>query len=244
MIKFSPYITIYDLDQEFNGLTEVIWTFSKNLKGISTQKQKFNIHIVPSESDQRMWLEGSIKSIWKYFDQSKLNSNSDEENRRAFLELITDSFLLAADDLKWDKLAIEKAYAQSLNDGIAFCYSSKPQLNKSDTVIASLKIKLQENKVQLFAVFTMPDKNEVHEILLIETFQYHIDALKTFKDPQWLTDEEFGFSFEMGMTLSATVESLSAKWNHNNSEMELGFIRSVTYRTFNSENERIEWMNG
>ncbi|UII19607.1 hypothetical protein [Fulvivirga ligni] len=244
MIKFSPYITIYDLEQDFNGLTEVIWTFSKNLKGISTQNQRFNIHIVSREADQRMWLEGSIKSVWKYFDQSKLNSNSDEENRRAFLELIADSFLLAADDLKWDKLAIERAYAQSLNDGIAFCYSSKPQLNKSKTAKSSLKLKLKENKVQLFVVFTMPDKNVEHEILLIETFQYHIDGLKTFKDPQWLSDDEFGFSFEMGITLSASIESLSAKWNHHNSKMELGFIKSVTYVTFNSENERIEWING
>ena len=68
MIKFRPFITIYGLKETFESLNEVIWTFSKHLKGVGTLRQRFNIHLVDYKEAERIYLKGSIKSTWVYLD--------------------------------------------------------------------------------------------------------------------------------------------------------------------------------
>lgn len=245
MMKFSPHITIYNLEVEFDALTEVIWTFSKNLCGLSNQRQRFNIHIVSNvdEEEHGKYLGGSIKSVWRFLDQSIIKTNTVQKNKILLLDFIKNSFLQVADDLKWDKTAIEFAYAKSLDEGIEFNYLTRQLSNKSKTSKASIKLKLVGKKVQIYVVFTTQKRSERDEVLLIETCPFHIDVFRTFRNPKWLTEDEFGFSFLNNMSLTASRKNLLVNWKHNGSEDEIGFIRSLSYQTFESKEAEIKWIN-
>jgi len=240
---FSPYITIYDLNKDFKKLDEVIWTFSKNLARVGTTRQRFNIYIVSNKESERKHLEGSIKSIWKYFDENNLEGISLSTQKQIFLELITDSFLTVSDELGWNKNYILEAKEKSLEEGIEFEFLSKPRLNQSRTKSGLVKLKLREDKVSIYAILTGKNKKETKEILLIDSFPYHISLFKTFKDYKWINEDEFGFVFSNKLTLTCSFSNQKSNWNHNNTEEDKGFIRSVTYRNFSSERDWIEWVN-
>ena len=67
MIKFRPFISIYNLDEAKDILNEVIWTFSSNLHGVGSARQRFNIDVVLSELQEIEHLTGSIKIVRRFF---------------------------------------------------------------------------------------------------------------------------------------------------------------------------------
>ena len=243
MIKFSPYITIYDLNKGFKAVDAVIWSFSKNLKGIGTARERFNIHLVDNKDSERQQIQGSIKSIWKYFDKNRFEKESLSTQKEILLDLITDSFFSVATELDWDKAMIGNAKERSLDDGIEFEFVSKPRLNSSKSKSGSVKLKLKENKVSIYVVLKAKNEIDTKEILMLDSFPHHISTFKTFNEYKWLNEEDFGFVFSNGLSLTCSFNEPIGTWNHRDTEESNGFIRSVTYKEFSSENERIKWMN-
>lgn len=243
MIKFAPYISIYDLDQKIEFQNEVLWTFSKNLKGISSQRQRFNIHLVNKKIEERKWLDGSIKSIWKYFDQTTLIQDDIELSKLKLLNLIKDSFLEISKELNWNTDKIYEAHNRSLEENIEFNYQSKNKLNKSRTRKGFIEMELDGNKVLIWGIILNTKNAILFKQLLIETFTHQVDWFRTFNNFKWINDKEFGFDFGQKLILTISENENGAKWNTSNSEDNKGFIRSVTYQTFGSEKERIEWIN-
>lgn len=242
MIKFSPYIQIYNLSEEFEALNEVIWTFSKNLHGVSTAIHRLNIQLVSQKNDERKYLEGSIKSIWKYLDQSQICQNDERTNKELFLDLITECFLEIADDLGWDKDKINEARETSLREKLEFEYISKTRFNKLKTFKASLKLKLKAGRVSIYIIFS--DKNNAarNEVHIIDTFLHHVSWFRMFKEAKWISDKEFGFVFSNEVTLSCSLDGKSGLWNHQCTEKELGFIKSLTYKKLTAREQRVDWM--
>ena len=243
MIRFSPYISIYDLHKDFEAVDEVIWTFSKNLKGIGTGRQRFNIHLVDNMDSERQHLDGSIKSIWKYLDQDNIRKEPLSTQKEIFLELITDSFLSVADELDWDKTSIKSAKEKSLEDRIEFEFLSKPRHNRSKNKSGLVKLKLNGDKVSIYAVLKIKNQSESKEILMVDSFTLYISWLNTFKEYKWINEENFGFVFSNGVTLTCSFNKPKGIWKYKDSEEDRGFIRSVTYKKLSSVRERIEWMN-
>ena len=243
MIRFSPYITIYNLNKDFKALDEVIWTFSKNLKGIGTVRQRFNIQLVDNKKSERKHLEGSIKSIWKYFDENRLENESLSTQKEIFLELITESFLSVAEELDWNRDSIMNAKEKSINEGIEFESISKTKFNQAKNKSGFVKLKLKENRVSIYVILMDKNNKETTEILLVDTFPQYISWFKTFRDCKWVNEEDFGFVFSNGITLTCSFNKQKGNWSHNDTEEDNGFIRSVTYKEFSTEKERIEWIN-
>ena len=230
------------MDQEIEFQNEVIWTFSKNLKGISSQRQRFNIHLVHKKSEERKWLDGSIKSIWKYFDQTTFIQNDIELSKLKLLNLIKDSFLEVSKELKWDTDKINEAYKRSLEENIDFNYQTKKKFNKSKTRKGFIEMELDGNKVIIWGIILNIKNSILFKQHMIETFTHQVDWFRTFNNFKWINDEEFGFEFGQKLSLTISENKNGAKWNTSNSEEVKGFIRSITYQAFGSEKERIEWI--
>lgn len=243
MIKFAPYISIYDLDQEIGFQNEVIWTFSKNLKGISSHRQRFNIYLVNKKTEERKSLDGSIKSIWKYFDQTTFIREGIEISKLKLLNLIKDSFLEISKELNWDTDKINEAYKKSLEENIEFNYQTKKKFNKSRTRKGFIEMELNGNKVIIWGIILNTKNSIILKQQMIETFTLQVDWLRTFNNFKWINDKEFGFEFGQKLTLTVSENQNRAKWNNSNSEENNGFIRSITYQAFGSQKERIEWLN-
>ncbi len=245
MIKFAPFISIYGLKEEFEPLNEVIWTFSKHLKHIGTQGQRFNIHLVDYKEAERICLEGSIKSVWVFLDQSLLKENDVQKNKKVFLELITQSLIKVANPLNWDKDNIKIAYNKSIEDNLTFIFQSKrASYNLSKSHKTKIRITLNELKASVYILISDKNEKNVKEVLLIETFAHNVSFFRFFDKPLWLNDNQFGFIFYNGISLYYSKDNKEIGWNHTGSEEDLGFIRSCTFRTFSSKQERTEWTNG
>lgn len=93
MLKFAPFITIYDFDESIEIQTEVIWAFSINLKGISSVRQRLNIHIVNNQKEECQNFHGSILSVRKYVSVVTYSGLSKTEQKHFLLNLIYESLL-------------------------------------------------------------------------------------------------------------------------------------------------------
>jgi hypothetical protein len=218
---------------------EVLWTFSKHLKGISNSRQRFNIHLVDHIDGERKSLDGSIKSIWKFFNQSHFEKSDLETKKKIITDLVTESMLTIAPELAWDEQAIIDARDSSIGDEYTFSFTSPPKSNRKRKAKACIKLTIDKDKASIFVVSDVDQK----EVLLTETFLPHIDWLSTFKSPKWINDDEFGYAFDGNVSLTYSQRNDSVQWNNIDSEIKEGFVRQVTYRTFESDQERVEWMN-
>ena len=243
MIKFSPYISIYGFRQEYERLTEVVWSFSKNLKGIARQNLRVNIHLVDSLNAERKHLEGAIKSIWEFYDQASFSTYSDQKKRETLLRLIARVLLDVADELKWDRSKIEEALDKSLLEDSRFSYVSRNHYTKLRKNRASIKLLLIGDKVSVFAIIMNARGDVLDEVLMIDTFAMYVSWFRTFNDVKWIDEDTFGFCFPNDIHLIYSIPRKKVEWKHQESDGDLGFVKSVTYREFLSEEEMLRWMN-
>ena len=161
MMKFAPYITIYDFDESADIQNEVTWTFSSFLKGISSVRQRFNIHVVRDIKNERHNLDGSIKSVWKYIPIENYLSASNYEQKQLLLELITSSFMDVSLKLDWNQKSIIEAKENCIKQNIHFHYTSKPVKHKASGLSARIELELLKDKVSIWVLFSTKNNQEL-----------------------------------------------------------------------------------
>ncbi len=243
MIKFAPHITIYDFEESKDIQNEVIWSFSKNLKRISSSRQRFNIHVVRNIENERQSLDGNIKSVWKFVSIDRYNGMSDYEQRRFLLDLISNCFLDVSESLSWEKAVINEAFEKTLSQNIEFEYSSKAIHNKIRDKSASIEIKLTKNKVSIWIVFTIKENKDKIKKHLIDTTVEQVSFLHHFDKPIWVTEQNFGFQFKNGMTLSISPEENESEWSQPLNIMDEWFEKSIVFNEKMSSKEMVNMIN-
>jgi hypothetical protein len=242
-MKFAPYITIYDFDESLDLQNEVIWTFSSFLKGISSTRHRFNIHVVGDLHKERQHLEGSIKSVSKYVPIDMSLDESKNEEKEFLLELITNCFLDVAIELGWDQNSIIEAKEKSIMQNIDFQYSSKPVKNKTGQNGARIDLQLIKNKVSIWVVFSSNSDQDLIKNHLIDTPIEQISFFRSFPKPNWINNSQFGFRFKNGMALSVSVEKNEIVWSQVNSKMEELFKKQIDFNEKLSPEELVELAN-
>ena len=229
MIRFAPLITIYNLEAASDVVNEVIWSFSSSLKGISSVRQRFNIHIVDNISSERHFLEGSIKSVWKYFPVGLILDKSKEEQKGILLDLIVDSFLSVSKFLDWDSKLIMSAKKQALGNKLQFHHESKPIYYKTKDIKASIELELTENKVSMWVVFYRKNIDKPLRIHLLDTHESEISFFGKFKSPLWINSNQFGFKLDDGVSLSIDYKSKKIVWTGTDSKIGELLMKQVNY---------------
>jgi hypothetical protein len=243
MIKFAPHITIYDFDEVSAVQNEVIWTFSKNLKGISTVRNRFNIHVVKSENEQGVSLAGSIKSVWKYFSLEVFKNASLNEQKLLLLNLISDCFLDVAQEVGWDEHKIITARNDSIDQNIKFHYSSKVFKNKSRNIRAVVLLQIEKDRVSVWIEFSIDKKQKVIRKHLIDTHEDQFSIFRTFNKPRWFDKSNFGFEIADGLTLSISPEANVSEWNDSTSKKAAYIKYLVVYNANRSQAEMAKLAN-
>lgn len=243
MMKFAPHITIYDFEESKDIQNEVIWSFSKNLIGISKTNQRFNIHVVHNISEERESLDANIKSVWKFVSMELYLSKSQTARRRFLLDLISNSLLDVSHLLGWKKDFINEALTQTLNQRIQFEYLSTPIQNKTRDKAASIELKLDKNKVSIWVIFSFKDKTNQIKKHLIDTTVEHVTFLHNFDKPKWLNEEYFGFQFKNGIILSISPELDQSKWSNIQNSMDEWFKESIRFDKNMTPEELIQLIN-
>ena len=228
-MKFAPYITIYDFDESGDIQNEVIWTFSSFLKGVSSIRQRFNIHVVRNLSKERQSLYGSIKSIWKYVSVDKYITATKKEQKILLLNLITKCFLDVSEVLGWDDNLILEAKEKSLNQNIDFQYSSKPVKNISGETSARIELQLTEKKVSIWVLFAHKNSKELIKKHFIDTSVEQISLFRNFDKPVWINATHFGFRFRNEMTLSISLNDNNGIWSDTKSKMDELFKKQIDF---------------
>lgn len=243
MIKFAPLISIYGLEGSKDIQNEVIWTFSSNLKGVGSVRQRFNIHVVEKKSEERCSLEGSIKSIWRVFDLQHFLICSKKLIKSILLDFIVDSLLEVSNELGWKRNEINKAKEQSVLKDIEFFYSSIPINNSTGNVKAHVELELIGDRVLIWIVFLYKKSNKVVRKHLIDTSEAQISWYRKFKEPRWISSEQFGFVFEDGIILSMNTKTLKKDWIGQNSLKYELFKKEIDYNYNLTSEERARLMN-
>lgn len=243
LIRFSPHISVYGLKESDDILNEVIWVFSKNLVINTSSRHRFCIHVVDSRDEERRSLSGAVKSLWKCFAENTYPSTDIYARKKQLLEFILASFLEVAPYLKWSVDAIKGAYQESLKEDIVFNYLSKVKLNKSRTIGASLEITISANRVSMWVHFTDLKSKEVVKKHLIDTFEYQVSFFRMFNDGKWLDNEQYGFAFKNGMSVSISPRLDEAAWSELRNPMERYFYNTLNYRDKLSQEDLARWAN-
>jgi|GEM_PF-3490362 len=243
MMKFAPHISIYDFEESKDIQNEVIWSFLKNLKVISSSRQRFNIHVVRNIEDERQSLDGNIKSLWKFVSIDQYFVMSDYEQRFFLLDLISNCFLDVSESLGWEKVVINDAIEKTLTQNIEFEYSSKAIQNKTRDKSASVEIKLNKNKVSIWIVLSIKDNTNKIKKHLIDTTVAQVSFFHHFDKPLWITERNFGFQFKNGMTLSITLEDNQPEWSHARNTMDEWFKKSIDFNEKMTSEEMANLLN-
>jgi|TARA_R110000737_G_scaffold151521_1_gene180789 hypothetical protein len=220
MIKFAPDITIYNFEESNDILNEVIWVFSKNLKGVSTTKHRFTIHVIRDNSDEWVSLDGSIKSVGVKVSIKTFSNLPLVEKKLFLLDLITSCFLKVAQELNWNTESILKAKEDSLNQNLLFEYNSKPIWNLSKDKSASVEIILNKTKVSIYVTLVQKGKTDAIRKHLIDTVFWQVSDYNYFKKPKWFDDFNFGFEFENALTISVSIDEAGSIWSKSKSKLD------------------------
>lgn len=243
MMKFAPYITIYDFDESEDLQNEVIWTFLSFLKGISSTRHRFNIHVVRDIHKEKQHLEGSLKSVWKYVPIDMYLNVSKNKRKQFLLELITNCFLDVALELGWDQNSIIEAKEKSITQNVDFQYRSKPVKNKTGKNSARIELQLLKDKVSIWVVFSSNSEQDLIKNHLIDTPLEQISIFRSFQKPKWINNTQFGFQFKNGMKLSVSVEKNEIIWSQVNSKMEELFKKQIDFNEKLSPEEFVKFVN-
>lgn len=243
MIKFTPNISIYDFEESKDIQNEVIWSLSKNLKGISSTRQRFNIHIVPNINDERRCLDGSIKTVWKFISIDQYLSLTLIEQKKTLLDLITNCLLDVSELLHWNKEAIIEASKKTLNENIQFEFKSKFYKNKKHDKKALIELKLDKNKVSIFIIFKFNNESDTITKHLIDTSIVQVSFFRNFDNPLWLNEECFGFKFKNGMTLYTAPYYNQPEWSPSQNTMDEWFKKSIDYNESMTSDEIVKLIN-
>ena len=165
-------------------------------------------------------MDGSIKSIRKYVAVQDYLKLSDFEKKRFLLELITTCFLLVSKELNWSESAILDAREQSIIQNLSFEYIAKPIWNKSRNIKASIEIILHKEKASIYVLMTQKDQMKPKRKHLIDTPFWLISGINQFNKPKWLNDENFGFEFSTGLTISVSINNARGTWSKSSSKMD------------------------
>lgn len=243
MIKFAPHISIYGLDDSKDLQTEVIWTFSSFLVGVSSVRNRFNIHIVHDIRLESRSLEGSVKSISKFVELDGFADKSEMDKKTILLDLVTNAFLDVCNDLSWDKSAILQARENSIKQNIKFEYSSKVKNNSSRTLKAFIELELCGNNVRVWVGFSGKNYSKSIRKHLIDTYSEQVAFFRNFSTHKWISDEHYGFTFRNGLTLGISPEDQFAKWSEIKTKKDEFFRKSIDQNETASLEEMIKLAN-
>ncbi|KXX71160.1 hypothetical protein [Flammeovirga sp. SJP92] len=248
LINYAPFISIYNLDDvEIQLQDEVIWLFSKHLKGLKASRTRLNIHILENPKEIFVDEETSIKSVSIYFDVPSFLELEREKKKELLLTLIYDCLSIISEKVEgWVQGNIEEAYQNCLNDECPNVYITNYKQSPNRKRKVAIKYVLDGKKVTLFLLLKIKATQTEKEYKLIETFLDELAWNKTFQNPRWLNDGEFGFTLKNSndVMLTYNFEKEFPNWIHNgSSSVDLGHIRRVTFREFNSVEERRRWVN-
>tara|TARA_B110000211_G_scaffold211183_1_gene249842 strand:- start:3084 stop:3809 length:726 start_codon:yes stop_codon:yes gene_type:complete len=239
MISLSPLITIYDLETPIEFIGEITTLFSLNLKGVSNSRQRLNIHVLKEGEIERQSIDSSIKSVWINFNEKSFLKLTEIKKRKAIVNLITNSFLKISKELNWDNQAIINAQESCEKHNFKFSYSTKDKHKKGQK--ASINYLINKDKVSIY--FTISEKGEkAITTLALDTFYLQIFIFNYFKKFKWLNDNEFGFVFPNGITYSYSTLTSAFNWHFEDNEKNKWFMRSIIYKEFTSNEERVKWM--
>ncbi len=242
MIKFAPLITIYDFEDSEDLQREVIWTFSSFLKGVSTIRHRFNIHVVQNINEESQRLDGSVKSVSKYFPIQAYVDATKNARRQLLLELIVDCFLEVSKELEWSEKRILEAKENCLRQGIQFQYLTKPIKNKVTGDRAQIELSLKKDKVSIWVVFSQKNNDSVRKHL-IDTHANQVSFFRSFDHPKWMNNSYFGFEFNNRVTLSVAADNDEVVWKGIDTKKEESFRKQIDYQEELSPEEMLKLTN-
>jgi hypothetical protein len=243
MLKFAPFITIYNFDESSDIQTEVIWAFSINLKGISSVRHRLNIHLVHSPEQEQQNVHGSILSVWKYASVSIYSELSKQEQKHFLLKLIYESLLEIVPLHNWNSDRISTAFEKTISSDIQFSYSSRANWNKRKSTKAATELILSENKISVWIIFSLREINKTVKIHLIDTSPIQLTFFGSFDKPCWIDDSNFGFRFKNGMTLTTSPVNESVVWSVDGNKEDEWFRKTVDLNEKVSQEEMLKIMN-
>ncbi|MCJ8290905.1 MAG: hypothetical protein HRT58_15365 [Crocinitomicaceae bacterium] len=243
MMKFAPHITIYGFEEAIDFQNEVIWTFSKNLVGISSIRHRLNIHIVNSKTSERESLEGSIKSVWKYISIDQYVKASEQKRKEILLELIVSCFLSIGERLEWNIAAINQAKDKSVSEQICFQYRSKSRFNKKRNIEAAIELALSKDRVSIWGLFYVKNQEEPIRRHIVDTYAHQISTIRNFGAPKWLDELNFGFQFKNGMSISVSPNNGESCWSKTRNKKDDWFQKTIIYDRDNSLEDMVKLIN-
>lgn len=229
MIQFAPFISISGWEENASYVHEVIWTFSKNLKGVGNVRQRFNIHLIDNIQEERKFTDSGIKSIFIYYDLQRLNGLSLPDKKKQLLNLIRDAFLAISADMNWDPQKIKDAVQLCRNDELIFLYKSEYKCNPSKKLKGRIQLTLKEDKVSINAQILEISSHHSIEYHLLDTHEYHVSFFRRFNEWGWLDENRFGFRFGKSLELSVDLNEGLPVWKNALTNEQKQFIKMLNY---------------
>lgn len=199
--------------------------------------------------EERTDTHGLVKSIWLKSIATHPTELDDRGKINAFIYVICHSLMTIAEMEGWDKTPFEKACQRSLADNGDFVWYSPFKTNKSRSQKGRIRLFLDNNgKVPIVAEITDKKRNNLTDILIIDTFLPIVIPGGSFQNPTWLDNDKFGFTFLNSQLLiyadTSSGRSVTVIEEKDLSRAEIeGWLRQLTYQHFENDAELKDWAN-
>ncbi|GEM_PF-747086 len=206
------------------------------------------ISIILSHSDDIKGYAGSILTVNAKFDESFFWNQSDRDQNKIILDTIHRVTALCAKEFNWDLRIFENAYNRVVEANFTFKIELPAKLSRNRKYKASILVEKNEKAALIFALFFNNQNELIKKVELLNTFNWSGFYKQLVKKYKWFDNSSFGLSIHKDqLIIKADLDEekqvvLINPIGNTKEEIE-GTLRQIIFNDFNSEKEKINWMN-
>jgi hypothetical protein len=191
---------------------------------------------------------GSILSPTAEFDKERYWKLDAAAQKRMILDTVHRIARLCAAHFDWSIDPFNKAYQEVLDANFEYCLESKPKASRDRKHSATVRLQKNESHAIISAVFRDRDGKEKRVVELLRSFQHPMFYGELMRGYKWFNNHEFGlFTPGEEITIKASLDSDTATTTITPQDTPRehleGQLRRATHRVFDTEEERIRWIN-
>jgi len=207
---------------------------------------RISVHL--SDNDKVGGYFGSILSASVKFDIKKFWESSDIEKNRNILDAVHRISMLCAKEFDWDIKPFKIAYEKVIETNFVYGFESSIKLSRDKKHKASVLLEKDLEKSTISVVFYNSNNEKLKCVKILDSFQHIMFYGQLLNKHKWFNNEEFGlYTKGEELKIYASLKDDEPKTiiqpkNSDKDELE-GYLRRITYRRLENENDIIKWMN-
>lgn len=192
---------------------------------------------------------GSILHAWAKFDKELYWQSENLTRNKIILDTVHRIALLCAKKLDWNIDVFQNAYNKVLQLDYKYRIELKSKMSKNRKYKAAIMVKKDEKIAYIWVNFYTPDNVCIKSVELLKSFPHDFFYEDAIKKNKWISDSEFGlYLLDGSLIIKASLENDKPETiinpiNKDTKEEIKGYLRRLTYREINSQQDIVDWMN-